>query len=138
MRARSARVELALVAALVLLVQGGAPRPARGEAPAPDDPPLCREAILAEPSRSALDALARAEEATSRRAREATAAARRVMHKNIGGGPQEGLAAADEADALLRQAADARRDGRALCLCRERRGDPDREDCEYLYPEPLP
>ena len=41
------------------------------------------------------------------------------------------------AESLLAQEADARRAGKVLCLCRERRGDPNREDCQYLYPERL-
>jgi hypothetical protein len=38
----------------------------------------------------------------------------------------------------MRQADELRRAGKVICHCRQRRGDPQRKDCEFLYPEHLP
>jgi len=132
---RSACVALAVVA--VALALTAAPRGRAGE-PSPDDPPLCREAIAARPDESALDALAHAEEDLASRARRANAEAQRIIRKHIGDGEQGGLAATDAAEPLLRRASELRKAGKLICHCRQRRGDPQREDCEYLYPEKLP
>jgi hypothetical protein len=121
------------IASLVLVV---APR-VRAAEPSPDDSPLCREALAARPDESALDALAHAEEDLASRARKARAEAQSIMRKHIGDGERGGLAAADAVEPLLRQAAELRRAGKTICHCRQRRGDPQREDCEYLYPDPL-
>jgi hypothetical protein len=129
---RHVRAAAALVT--LTLALGGA---ARAEDPAPEDPPLCRSAITARPQQSALDALAEAEQDASRRANEAQRAAAKLMRKHIGDGTQGGLAASTAAEALLRKQADARREGKVLCHCRQRRGDSNRQDCEYLYPERL-
>ena len=130
---RFARIALA-VAALAL---AAAPR-ARAAEPSADDPPLCREAITARPSESALDALAHAEQDLASRARKANAEAQRIVHKHMGDGERGGLAAADAAEPLMRQAAELRKAGKTICHCRQRRGDPQRTDCEYLYPEKMP
>jgi hypothetical protein len=130
----SAPRRLAWLAALAFLCAAAA----RAEEPAPEDPPLCRDALAAQPQQSALDALARAEEGAARRGRAARAQARTLMRKHLGAGQRDGLAASDAAEALLRQAADASREGKVLCHCRQRRGDTNRQDCEALYPEKLP
>jgi hypothetical protein len=130
---RSSGVALAIAA----LALAAAPR-LRAAEPSPDDPPLCREALAARPDESALDALARAEEDLASRARKARAEAQRIMRKHIGDGEQGGLAGADAIEPLLRRASELRRAGKAICHCRQRRGDPQRTDCEYLYPEKLP
>ena len=125
-----------MLLALALAALVAAP-PARAADASADDPPLCREAIAGRPDESALDALAHAEEDLASRARKANAEAQRVVHKHIGDGETGGLAAADAAGPLLRQAAELRKAGKAICHCRQRRGDPQRADCEYLYPEKL-
>jgi hypothetical protein len=129
--------------AFALLVLGAAQAlcaaaPARGAEAVPEDPPRCREALAAHPEDDALEALARAEADAATSARKARAEARRILRKHIGTGEQGGLAATEAADAQLRRAAELRREGKVLCHCRQRRGDPDREDCEFLYPEKLP
>jgi hypothetical protein len=131
---RAAGAWLALAAALWIGAQAAA---LRAEEPLPEDPPLCRDALAASPELPAQAALERAEQQASKRAREARRAAQKLLRGNLGAGAQGGLAGADAADALLRQEADARRQGKALCHCRQRRGDPNREDCEFLYPERL-
>lgn len=134
MRPRHAGASAAALAGLAL----AAIVAARAEEPAPEDPPLCRAAITARPQQAALDALAQAEQDAARRAGEAQRAAAKIMKKSIGAGAQGGLAAGTAAEALLRQQADARREGKTYCHCRQRRRDPNRTDCEYLYPERLP
>jgi hypothetical protein len=130
---RAARALLALVAAQVLVAA-----PSRGAEPAPEDPPLCREAIAEHPDASALDALTRAEDDLAARARRARAEAKRILREHMADGERGGLAATDQAEPLLRQADELRRAGKVVCHCRQRRGDPQREDCEFLYPERLP
>ncbi len=131
---RAAGARLAFGAALAIAAQAA---PLRAEVPLPEDPPPCRDALAASPELPALRALEQAEQQAARRAREARRAAQKLLRKNIGVGARAGLAGVDAADALLRQEADARREGKVLCHCRERRGDPNREDCEFLYPERL-
>ena len=120
MTARVARALVALVAA-----QAFAAAPSRSAEPAPEDPPLCREAIAAHPDESALAALTRAE-------------AKKILREHLGDGTQGGLAGGDRAEPLMRQADELRRAGKVICHCRQRRGDPQRKDCEFLYPEHLP
>jgi hypothetical protein len=125
---------VALAAALALAAAAAA---ARAEAPAAEDPPACREALAALPEQSALEALARAEQAAAAQANAARAEARKLLRKQVGGGERGGLAASDAAEPLLARAAELRRHGKQLCHCRQRRGDPNRQDCEFLYPETL-
>jgi hypothetical protein len=130
---RPARILLALAAAQAL-----AASPARAAEPAPEDPPLCREAITAHPDESALAALTHAEGELAARAREARAEANKVLRQHLGDGTQAGLAGSDRAEPLFRRADELRRAGKVMCHCRQRRGDPQRSDCEFLYPERLP
>ena len=116
-----------LMAAALMLVAGEV---------APDDPPLCRAAIEAQPDESALEALAVAEKDSVRRAREATRAARKASKRTMGvanPGAIRGLVMS--AGEAARVAGLARREAKTHCYCRQRRGDPYREDCEQLYPE---
>jgi hypothetical protein len=113
------------LALLVLLLAAG------------DDPPLCQQALSAAPQKPPLVALAAAEQDAAMRAARAGREAAKILREHIGDGAQGGLAASDAADRLLRQQADARREGKVLCHCRQRRGDADRADCEFLYPERL-
>lgn len=122
------------LAALVALI-GSASHAAE---PAAEDPPLCREAIAAHPDASALAALTRAEDDLAARARKARTAAKKILREHLGDGAQGGLAGSDRAEPLMRQADELRRAGKVMCHCRQRRGDPQREDCEFLYPERLP
>jgi len=131
---RASTAQLALAAALGIAAAAAL---LRAEEPLPEDPPLCREALAASPNLAAVPALERAEQQAARRAREARRAAQKLLRGNLGAGAQAGLAGTDAADALLRQEGDARREGKTLCHCRQRRGDPNRADCEYLYPERL-
>lgn len=119
-----ARVVLLLAAAL----------PAPGAEPDPDDPPVCREALARHPDATALEALAEEEKRVAREARTAQRRARKLMHDHLGTGSAVALRL-PEYDALTRRVSEAKRVGKALCYCRERRGDPHREDCERLYPE---
>jgi len=136
-RTRSARVSATRLALAVAFGIAAGAAPLRAEEPLPEDPPVCREALAASPELAALPALERAEQQAAKRAREARRAAQKLLRGNLGAGAQAGLAGADAADALLREEADLRRLGKALCHCRQRRGDPNREDCEFLYPERL-
>lgn len=129
----SRRARHVLVAALML-----AATPSFGAEPAPEDPPLCREAIAAHPDESALAALTRAEDDLAARARKARAEAKKILREHLGDGTQGGLAGTDRAEPLMRQADELRRAGKVMCHCRQRRGDPQRKDCEFLYPERLP
>ena len=116
---------MSALALLILLLAGS------------DDPPLCQQALAAQPQQAPLAALAAAEQDAATRAARAGREASKLLRKHIGDGPQGGLAASDAAERLLRQQADARREGKVLCHCRQRRGDTDRQDCELLYPEKL-
>ena len=104
-----------------------------GAAPDPEDPPLCREALAAHPDAPALDALAREEQRLADEARTATREARKLMRQSLGAGA-EGRALLPEYEALMQRQQEARRRGKVICLCRTRRRDPHREDCELLYP----
>jgi hypothetical protein len=127
------RALAALVAAHALAAAA-----ARAAEPAPEDPPPCRDALAAHPDESALAALARAEDDVAARARKARVEAQKILRGHLGDGAQGGLAGSDRAEPLLRRADELRRAGKVLCHCRQRRGDPLREDCEFLYPERLP
>ena len=124
------RARLALLVAVALVL-------AAGEV-APEDPPLCRAAIEAQPDPSALETLAAAEKDAYQRAREASRAAKRASKHTLGGGNTGAnrghVMAAGEA---VRVSGIARREAKTYCYCRQRRGDPYREDCEQLYPEVL-
>lgn len=99
----------------------------------PEDPPVCRAAFDARPDDSALDALSHAEKQALRRAKAHRREGKKLMRETLGGGPsaRKRLPAFD---AIAAREAEARADGRALCFCRKRRGDPYRQDCEALYP----
>lgn len=104
-----------------------------GAQPDPEDPPLCRDALAAHSDTDALDALAREEARLSSEARKASREARKLMRKTLGSGTQ-GSAVLPQYEALMREQEEATRQGKVICLCRERRNDPHREDCELLYP----
>jgi hypothetical protein len=104
-----------------------------GAAPDPEDPPLCREALAAHPDAGTLDALAREEQRLADEARAAAREARKLMRQALGAGAG-GRALLPEYDALMQRQDEARRQGKVICLCRERRRDPHRKDCELLYP----
>jgi hypothetical protein len=131
------RRALAVFGLLSLLARFAPHRGVHAAEHATDDPPLCQQAIAAKPEKPPLDALAAAEQDAAMRASRAGREAAKQMRAHIGDGPQGALGASDTAERLLRQQADARREGKVLCHCRQRRGDPDREDCEFLYPEKL-
>jgi len=108
-----------------------------GAAPDPEDPPLCREAIERHPDATALEALAEEEKQRAIVARRAQREARKIMRKTLGAGAAARVhLPAYEAHA--RRESEARRDGKTLCYCRNRRGDPHRDDCELLYPVVIP
>jgi hypothetical protein len=104
-----------------------------GATPDPEDPPLCREALAAHPEAEALEALALEEQRLAGEARTAAREARKLMRRSLGAGA-EGRALLPEYEALMRRQDEAKRQGKVICLCRERRNDPHREDCELLYP----
>ena len=118
----------ALLALAVLLL---------GAKPVPDDPPLCREALARHPKATALEALTEEEKRLATLARRARRDARNIMRKTLGVGAAA-LGELPAYEALARREAEARAAGKALCYCRERRGDPHREDCELLYPAVIP
>lgn len=105
--------------------------------PEADDPPLCREALARHPEATALEALAEEEKQLATLARRARRDARNIMRKTLGVGAAA-LGELPAYEALARREAEARAAGKALCFCRERRGDPHREDCELLYPAVIP
>jgi hypothetical protein len=102
-------------------------------APDPEDPPLCREALAAQPDAPALAALADEEKRLAIEARTSAREARKLMRKSLGAGA-DGAQLLPAYEALIRQQDDAKQRGKVICLCRERRKDPHREDCELLYP----
>ena len=106
---------------------------ALGADPDPEDPPLCVEAIARHPESTALEALAEEEKSLAAAARRARREARKLMRETLGTG-SAARAALPAYEKLAREEADAKRAGKVLCYCRERRGDPHREDCELLYP----
>jgi hypothetical protein len=108
-----------------------------GAEPDPEDPRLCIEAIERHPDATALAALAEEEKRLAVEARRLRREARKLMRGTLGAGP-EARAQLPAYEALSRREAEAQRDGRVLCFCRQRRGDPHREDCQLLYPVVLP
>ncbi len=111
--------------------------PLLGAAPEPDDPPVCREALARHPETTALEALAEEEKRIAIEARRARRGARKIMRQTLGAGAAA-LGQLPAYEALARKESEARAIGKALCYCRERRGDPHREDCELLYPAVIP
>lgn len=105
--------------------------------PDPDDPPLCRAAIEARPGMSALEALGREEKRLAAQARSARREARKLMRDTLGAGAGA-RAVLPAYEAWMARESDARRAGKSICHCRERRNDPLRDDCERLYPVVLP
>jgi hypothetical protein len=121
------------VGLLLLFLLGLAARGA-GPVPAPEDEPaLCAE-VLGREQGEPLDALARAEQERWTVARNAERRGRRLMRSTVGmGESQRSLRAVAELERLDRAFAAAVREARILCGCRQRRGDPYREDCDRLY-----
>lgn len=103
------------------------------------DPPLCREVIERRGEQSEIEALTRAETERARAAHRAHRESQKLMRTTLGGG-RGAIAhgALQKADAAERRRAEATREGKVLCYCRHRRGDPLREDCEALYPVVIP
>jgi hypothetical protein len=101
--------------------------------PPSDDPPVCRAALEARPDAPALDALVQAEQEALRRAKARQREGKKLMRETLGGG-RSARHRLPAFDAIAAKEADARAEGRALCFCRKRRGDPHRQDCEALYP----
>ncbi|MCZ6783761.1 MAG: hypothetical protein O7G30_10685 [Proteobacteria bacterium] len=99
----------------------------------PPEPAICQAAIAAQPH-DPLAALQRAEVARWQAARTASRQGRHLMRQTMGGGTS--LATRRLANQIA-QAQDAYRvavqQARVLCGCRERRGDPYREDCDALF-----
>lgn len=126
MRPRTLALSLAATALLCL-----------GAEPDPEDPPLCAAAIARRPDATALEALGAAEKQLAREAREARREARKLMRQTLGAGAAA-RATLPAYEALARKEGEAKRAGKVLCYCRERRGDPYREDCELLYPVVIP
>lgn len=126
------RLRLAWLAAL-------APALLAGEV-APEDPPICVRAIEARPEATALEALEAAEQEANRMARRLSSDARRASKKTLGGsaGSTAVRKLMREADEAREQSVRAKQDAKRFCYCRQRRDDPHREDCERLYPLPLP
>ena len=126
------------VAALLLLLPfalGGSARSTANPVaePDPEDPPLCREALARHPEATALEALAEEEKRLARLARVARREARKLMRETLGIGAAA-RAKLPAYEALAVRESEAKRAGKALCYCRQRRGDPHRQDCELLYP----
>jgi len=97
------------------------------------DPPACREVLAARPE-DALEALRAAEAEHMRRARHASYRGKRLLRSMLGGGTTlPTRRAADELAQLQETYHRAVHTARVLCGCRERRGDPYREDCEAAY-----
>ncbi|MEE9608281.1 MAG: hypothetical protein V3U03_11140 [Myxococcota bacterium] len=94
---------------------------------------MCADAIAERPG-DALKALAAAEQAQWRVARSAESEARRLMHGTLGMGEfKKSVDAAARVEGLYRRFERAVKTARALCGCRSRRGDPNREACDALY-----
>lgn len=99
------------------------------------EPELCREIVAASPEEP-LVALRHAEERRWRDARAASRRGRKGLRATLGGGPS--LAGPGVTAEIARQQELYRRavhEARVLCECRERRGDPLREDCEAAFRE---
>jgi len=132
------RFHASALPALLLSLASGAPAAAEpgGSARGPAaalDPPACREVIAARPD-DALEALRAAESEHMRRARHAWYRGKRLLRTMLGGGTTlPTRRAADELAQLQETYHRAVHTARVLCGCRERRGDPYREDCEAAY-----
>lgn len=126
MKARALRFGLIVTALFAL-----------GAEPDPEDPPLCREALERQPDATALEALAEEEKQLAALARKARREARKLMRGTLGAGAAA-RAQLPAYEALAREESEAKRAGKTLCYCRQRRGDPHREDCELLYPAVIP
>lgn len=108
------------------------PTPAQETAES-EDPEICREALAEHPG-DELEALRRAEEDRWRAARSASRRGKKLMADSVEQGDtpaqQRRAAQIGRTSQRYRQAL---REARILCGCRERRGDPYREDCERLF-----
>ena len=98
--------------------------PAAEPTPNPDNPPICR---------AALEALAQAEQESVKRAKALLREGKKLMRATLGGG-RSARNQLPAFDAIAAREVEARAEGRVLCFCRKRRGDPHRQDCEALYP----
>ena len=107
--------------------------PAHPGEPVETDASLCREVIAAHPGEP-LEALRKAEAERVRTAKSSYRRARKRLGRSLGGGPgavgqRDASGAGTAMDVFERNIAEAR----VICGCRERRGDPHRQDCERLY-----
>jgi hypothetical protein len=125
---------------LLLVGLGGAPAgAAEPAAPEPEalEPELCRDALAAHPDETPLRALRTEEAARWQRARRAAREGRKALGRGIGAGDAGGARViAGEFHGATEAHRQALREGRILCGCRARRGDPDGADCDRLYPLP--
>jgi hypothetical protein len=130
------RRTVAVATLLVVGLAAGRAAAARGE-PEPAEPALCREALAAHPEKTPVQALRAEEAARWQRARRAAREGRRSLNRAIGAGDAAGARViAGEFHGATEAHREALREGRILCGCRARRGDPDDADCERLYPLP--
>lgn len=98
-----------------------------------EQPAICREAI-ARHGGEPLAALAAEEQDRWREARKAQRKARGLLRDNVGLGPHmRAVEQTAEVAALERYYVESLRVARTICGCRERRGDPHRQDCERQY-----
>ncbi len=98
-----------------------------------EEHPLCRAMVERLPS-DPLGALEAAETERVRTAKSAWRRAKRNLGRTVGAGPGDPRNTRDMAghmEAFERNMAEAR----IFCGCREARGDPHREDCDWLYRE---
>lgn len=122
-----------LLALSVLLV------PVPVTAQAADDPAVCSEAIAAHPDLAPLEALEEAEKQRARQRRGVARESRRLAKEGLGSADGAGSRQRmRELGALEQRQTELHREAMRLCLCRERRSDPHREDCQQLYPQTLP
>jgi hypothetical protein len=100
---------------------------------AEEEPALCREVIAAHPGEP-LEALRKAEMERMQRVRSAWRRGKHVLWDSLGMGATEHTRRL--AHAFGRASEEHRRalyEARVICGCRERRGDPYREDCDALF-----
>lgn len=107
---------------------------ARAEPPGDDaEPELCREVIEAS-DEPPLEALRKAETERWQAARTASRQGKRRLRQSMGGSPSlANRRVANQVAASQDAFHSAVREARVLCDCRERRGDPYREDCAVLF-----
>lgn len=130
------RTSRACVAAALLA--GAAAWSGSAAAESSEEPPPCREAIEAGGG-DPLEALADAEKAQWREAKHCEREIRKLARSSIGLGISDhALKATKRIDGLKQRIDRAVRTARALCGCREGRGDPHRTDCDFLYRRWLP